>query len=596
LVWLNAGLQQLHLPVDAAPGAPATQVLDGEVGVLVRRGGLPAVAAAAAAAGCAVAPAPGGGLSVVGALGANALVFEEEGDAAAAAGARFVGGPSDGCTPPPCEGLAAAALGLHFLRLRVPPAALPGVEAFFREVFGARVEAGAGAVTVWCGGGGGGAPQRLEFVASPPPLRAYDGWHAAIYVHDFRGCFDRAARWGALFDNPRFSDRCGSWAQAAEHHQFRTLYLGCSGVQMELEVRSLEHPACPLPRCGGGGSGAAPAPAPAPRVLSIQSHVVVGCVGNKAATLPLQLLGWDVCPLNTCHLSNHTGYKTFAGGRLGCEELAAVAGALRENGALGTFSAALTGYVASPALLGALGGLIGEVRAAAGAAGRAFRYVCDPVLGDETAASGDGEQLVGRLYVPPEVVPLMRAHIRATRPELLTPNAFEAATLAELPPLRSARDCVRACDVLHALGAREVVITSSWAGGAPPPAGALLLVGSSAGAAGAPAARFAIRIPRLRAAFTGTGDLIAALLLAHGGGSGAPGALAAACELAVAGVHGACQLTEAMAGAAAEGAPAAPELRLVEASALLQRPAVREGMRAFALSEEGGEVAPRESR
>jgi len=211
----------------------------------------------------------------------------------------------------------------------------------------------------------------------------------------------------------------------------------------------------------------------------------------------------------------------------------------------------------------------------------------------------------------------MRAHIRATRPELLTPNAFEAATLAELPPLRSARDCLRACDALHAMGARAVVITSSWLGGA---AGALLLVGSApwedvegelggggaataaggraplwpAGRGAAPHARFGIKIPRLPASFTGTGDLTAALLLAHGGGGGgsggsAPPSLAVACELAVAAVFAACELTMAMAEGAAPGGAPAPELRLIESSAALQRPVVREGMRAFALQEEAGE-------
>jgi pyridoxine kinase len=612
LAWMNAGLQQLHLPVDAAPGAPPTQEVDGEIGFLVPRGTLPSFASRAAAAGCrAEAPAGGGALRVLDALGANVLTFEEE--PAMGAPRRFVGGPSEGCAPPPCEAgaPAPAPLGLHRLRLRVPPGALPGIAAFWREVFRARVEAAEGHVIVWCDGAGAASAgsQRIEFVGAPPPLKNYDGWHAAVYVRDFKGAFERAERWGALFDNARFSDRCGTYALAAEHQQFRTLHLGASGVRMELEVRSLAHAACPLP--AGAGNAPPPPPSPAPRVLSIQSHVVVGCVGNKAATLPLQLLGWDVCALNTCHLSNHTGYTTFAGGRLSCEELAAVVGALRANGMLATLSAVLTGYMASPALLGALGELVGEVRAAAAASGRTVRYVCDPVLGDETASAA-GAPLVGKLYVPPEIVPLMRAHVRAARPELLTPNAFEAATLAELPPLRSVSDALRACDALHALGARAVVITSSWVERAP---GALLLVGSApwedvagelgggggagagtgraplwpAGRGPAPFARFGINIPRLGASFTGTGDLIAALLLAHGDGGGAPPSLAAACELATAAVFGTCELTVSMAareaGGAAGGAPA-PELRLVEASALLQRPVVREGMRAFALVEE----------
>jgi hypothetical protein len=44
-------------------------------------------------------------------------------------------------------------------------------------------------------------------------------------------------------------------------------------------------------------SAAAPAPAAPPppaRVLSIQSHVVAGYVGNRAAVFPLQRLGLEV--------------------------------------------------------------------------------------------------------------------------------------------------------------------------------------------------------------------------------------------------------------------------------------------------------------
>lgn len=44
-----------------------------------------------------------------------------------------------------------------------------------------------------------------------------------------------------------------------------------------------------------------------PRVLSIQSHVVHGHVGNKCAVFPLQVLGFDVDPINSVHFSNHAG-------------------------------------------------------------------------------------------------------------------------------------------------------------------------------------------------------------------------------------------------------------------------------------------------
>ena len=39
-------------------------------------------------------------------------------------------------------------------------------------------------------------------------------------------------------------------------------------------------------------------------VLSIQSHVVYGYAGNKAAVFPMQLLGVDVWALNTLNMAN----------------------------------------------------------------------------------------------------------------------------------------------------------------------------------------------------------------------------------------------------------------------------------------------------
>lgn len=60
------------------------------------------------------------------------------------------------------------------------------------------------------------------------------------------------------------------------------------------------------------------------RVLSIQSSVVHGYVGNKAATLPLQMNNIEVDPFNTCQYSNHAGYPTFPGRRTEGDELNAV--------------------------------------------------------------------------------------------------------------------------------------------------------------------------------------------------------------------------------------------------------------------------------
>jgi pyridoxine kinase len=67
------------------------------------------------------------------------------------------------------------------------------------------------------------------------------------------------------------------------------------------------------------------------RVLSIQSHTVQGYVGNKSAVFPLQLLGFDVDPINSVQFSNHTGYPTFRGQVLNGSQLWDLIEGLAEN-------------------------------------------------------------------------------------------------------------------------------------------------------------------------------------------------------------------------------------------------------------------------
>ena len=481
LLWVNCGLSQVHLPLGEAGGGAACQRVDGCLGVLLARGALRGGGAVAARLGSLAAPCPPHLLRRRGratphlylpaspATLGTAFLLEEssEGDeecAQAMPDAR----------PHPClqPAGAGAALGLTLLQLRVPAAALPHIAAFFTGVLGARVEVEQGlAVTAFCDGLQLEAHgrQRLLFTAlegeaagggAPPPL-PYDGWHAAIYLRDFQGAFEAARAAGLLYDNPRFSDRCGTWAQAQEHHQFRTLALGqAQGCALELEIRSLSHPHCPLPL-------RAP-PAPPKRVLTIQSHVVWGHVGNCAATLPLQMLGWEVSPLNTVHFATHTGYPAVRGQRLAAGDVEAVLEGLRLNAVLGGFGALLTGYTPSAELLRVYGALVAEVSALrAAAAAPPLIYVCDPVLGDEEAGEAGGSSAsaaaFGRLYVPKELIASFAAHIAASRPTILTPNAFEAAQLTgRSSSIRDVASAVQACAALHAMGARCCVITSTW--------------------------------------------------------------------------------------------------------------------------------------
>lgn len=68
------------------------------------------------------------------------------------------------------------------------------------------------------------------------------------------------------------------------------------------------------------------------RTSSIQSHVVRGYVGNKCSVFPLQLLGFDVDPVNSVQFSNHTGEACE-----GCFERDAREGAAENRNALSTF-------------------------------------------------------------------------------------------------------------------------------------------------------------------------------------------------------------------------------------------------------------------
>lgn len=130
------------------------------------------------------------------------------------------------------------------------------------------------------------------------------------------------------------------------------------------------------------------------RVLSIQSHVVQGYVGNKSAVFPLQLLGMDVDIINSVHFSNHTGYAHFTGKhlRLTGDDLHDLLDGMEHNKLLqDAHTHLLTGYVGSITLLEAIVRVHQRLRAAQSDPERLV-YVCDPVLGD-----------LGKLYVPMEL-------------------------------------------------------------------------------------------------------------------------------------------------------------------------------------------------
>ena len=135
------------------------------------------------------------------------------------------------------------------------------------------------------------------------------------------------------------------------------------------------------------------------RVLSIQSHVVHGYVGNKSAVFPLQLLGVEVDPVNSVQFCNHTGYAAgVRGDVLQGDQLRALVDGLGANGLLSGYTHLLTGYIGSPSFLRAVVDALVAMRAAN--APETVAYFCDPVLGDG-----------GRLYVPEALVEIYRDEV-----------------------------------------------------------------------------------------------------------------------------------------------------------------------------------------
>ncbi|XP_023713305.1 pyridoxal kinase isoform X1 [Cryptotermes secundus] len=226
------------------------------------------------------------------------------------------------------------------------------------------------------------------------------------------------------------------------------------------------------------------------RVLSIQSHVVSGYVGNKSATFPLQVLGFEVDTINSVQFSNHTGYGYWKGQVLNEKELEDLMDGLHHNG-LDYYTHLLTGYIGSASFLRYIAEVVKQLRQV----NPDLVYVCDPVMGDN-----------GRMYVPKELLGIYKDTILPLA-DFITPNQFELELLIG-KQIKSVDDAWEAIEHLHQKGCRTVVLSSTDLGDDEN----LLALASSR--IGGKKTDLTIHIPKLPHTFTGTGDLFAALLLA----------------------------------------------------------------------------------
>ncbi|GEP36422.1 pyridoxal kinase PdxY [Nocardioides psychrotolerans] len=234
------------------------------------------------------------------------------------------------------------------------------------------------------------------------------------------------------------------------------------------------------------------------KILSIQSSVAYGHVGNSAAVFPLQRLGHEVWPVITVHFSNHTGYGEWRGPLLAPSDVADVIAGIGERGVLGEVDAVLSGYQGDPAV----GAVILDAVATIKAANPAAIYCCDPVMGD-----------VGRgMFVRPGIPEFMRDTV-VPAADIITPNHFELDFLAGTTST-TLDEVLAAVDVVRDRGPRDVLVTSVLHTDSPADTLDVVAV-SDAGA-------WAVTTPLLPITPNGCGDVTAALYLAHLHSTGSP--------------------------------------------------------------------------
>lgn len=246
----------------------------------------------------------------------------------------------------------------------------------------------------------------------------------------------------------------------------------------------------------GWGQGAGGGRIPPMRVLSIQSCVSYGHVGNSAAVFPMQRLGHEVMPVHTVVFSNHTGYGAWGGQLIGGDVVRDIVAGIDARGGLADVDLVLSGYQGG----NDIGDAILDAVALVKSRNPEAIYACDPVLG--SAASG--------CFVAPEVQTLIRDRV-VPQADLITPNQFELGFITGTDP-HTIDETLAAVDVVRASGPSTVLVTSVFRPDAP--ADTIEMLAATADGA------WVVQTPRLPFKRNGSGDVAAALFSSHFRGSG----------------------------------------------------------------------------
>ncbi|MEE6389964.1 pyridoxal kinase PdxY [Microbacterium paraoxydans] len=227
------------------------------------------------------------------------------------------------------------------------------------------------------------------------------------------------------------------------------------------------------------------------KILSIQSAVAYGHVGNSAAVFPLQRIGVEVLPVYTVTFSNHTGYGAWRGPLIDPADVGEVITGIEERGVFGSIDAVLSGYQGSEGIGDVIIDAVSRVKAANPEA----LYACDPVMGN--AKSG--------CFVAPAIPILLRERVVPVA-DIITPNQFELGFLTETEP-DTLESTLASVDLARAMGPRTVLVTSVERPDREEGTIEMLAV-DDAGA-------WLVQTPHLPMKANGSGDVTAALFTAH---------------------------------------------------------------------------------
>ena len=226
-------------------------------------------------------------------------------------------------------------------------------------------------------------------------------------------------------------------------------------------------------------------------ILSIQSWVAYGHVGNTSAVFPLQRLGAEVWAVNTVQFSNHTGYGDWTGDVFTGAQVRRLIDGIAARGALARCDAVLSGYMGDAGIGEAILDTVRRVKAG----NRRAIYCCDPVIGDDDT----------HIYVRAGIPELMRNQALPCA-DIITPNRFEVEQLVG-HSCATLEDVKQAIVELQAIGPRTVLVTSVRTNDTPNDALDMVV--------GAGEKFHRLRTPLLPLAVNGAGDALAALFLFH---------------------------------------------------------------------------------